>query len=445
MWNGDSPYPWFDLKAKIHFYDNRGREQFDPPSIQRGKNLSNAGPPVWRASEIATSEAWLWPRLVHAMPDCDINVATLWSTALPVYVSGKGKPVYFMQHYEEVFYPPEPEFITQRLGARSSYGLPIYKVANSSWLQKLIYKRFGQAVPFSNNALVIENFNPGPKLSDEDGVVRVITYSRPEQWKGFADAVAAMEIVNKRSSTPVEWNVFGYWHPRLLPENPFAPYKYHPKLSFTDLAALYSASDIALCPSWYESFPLPPLEAMASGTAVVTTNIGTEDYAFNGKNAVVVGARDIEQMADGVMSLIESPALRQRLSREGRATSEHFTWDRAVLEREQIILDIHNGVTSYDVESSAISGLLDSKRVAFERAPKDLHGIRPTLYWEDEKLYLIFNGTRRQVILPELIQELISRGVEYAEMDELVTQRIPICAPLLTKYDLPDEIYHQSV
>jgi hypothetical protein len=27
MWNGDSPFPWFDLKAKVHFLDNRGREQ----------------------------------------------------------------------------------------------------------------------------------------------------------------------------------------------------------------------------------------------------------------------------------------------------------------------------------------------------------------------------------------------------------------------------------
>jgi hypothetical protein len=283
---------------------------------------------------------------------------------------------------------------------------------------------------------VIEDFTPGPKLSDRDGVIRVITYSRPDEWKGFADAVAAMEIVNKRSSRALEWNVFGYRHPRLPPENPVAPYKFHPKLPFKGLAALYSTSDIALCSSWYESFPLPPLEAMASGTAVVTTNLGTEDYAVNGKNAVVVGARDIEQMAAAVLNLIENPALRQRLSREGRVTSEHFTWDRAVLERERLLFDIHNGKIYYDVARSAMLGLHDSERVAFERAPNDLHCIRPTLYWEDEKLFLISGGERRQVIQPELIAEIIERGAEYADMDELVTERIPKGAPILSKYDL---------
>jgi glycosyltransferase involved in cell wall biosynthesis len=309
----------------VHFLDNRGREQFDPASVYNAKTLGDAGPPVRTASETVAADTWLWPRLIQAMPDCDINIATFWSTALPVYLSGKGKPVYFMQHYEEVFYPPEPEFITQRLGARSSYSLPIYKIANSSWLQKLIHERFGQNIPFSNNALAIGDFNPGPKLSDNDGKIRIITYSRPEQWKGLADAVAAMEIVGKRSFKPVEWNVFGYRHSKLPPDNLFFPYKFHPKLPFHDLAALYSASDIALCPSWYESFPLPPLEAMASGTAVVTTNLGTEDYAFDGKNAVVVDSRDIEKMAAAILRLIENPALRQRLSREGRATAEHFS------------------------------------------------------------------------------------------------------------------------
>ena len=263
--------------------------------MYNAKTLGDAGPPVRTASETVAADTWLWPRLIQAMPDCDINIATFWSTALPVYLSGKGKPVYFMQHYEEVFFPPELEFITQRLGARSSYSLPIYKIANSSWLQKLIHERFGQNIPFSNNALAIGDFNPGPKLSDNDGKIRITTYSRPEQWKGFADAVAAMEIVGKRSFKPVEWNVFGYRHPKLPPDNLFFPYKFHPKLPLHDLAALYSASDIALCPSWYESFPLPPLEAMASGTAVVTTNLGTEDYAFDGKNAVVVDSRDIKR------------------------------------------------------------------------------------------------------------------------------------------------------
>ena len=74
--------------------------------------------------------------LMNAMPECDVNVATLWSTAIPVYFSGKGRPAIFMQHYEEVFYPMEKDQLTNRLLTRFALSLPIYKMANSSWLAK---------------------------------------------------------------------------------------------------------------------------------------------------------------------------------------------------------------------------------------------------------------------------------------------------------------------
>ena len=80
-----------------------------------------------------------------------------------------------------------------------------------------------------------------------------------------------MKIIKGKYGNNVEWHVFGYLNRNFLPDNHLAEYIFHKKLSFKELAGLYAACDIALCPSWYESFPLPPLEAMASGTAVVTT------------------------------------------------------------------------------------------------------------------------------------------------------------------------------
>ncbi len=136
-------------------------------------------------------DALLWPRLIEAMPECDLNIATLWTTAFPVYFSRKGKPVYFMQHNEEIFHAMQPEAMMSRLSSRMSYALPIYKIANSSWLQRQIQERHGQEIPFSNNGIELKDFNPGSKWSDRDGIVRVVTYSRPDQWKGFPDAVAA--------------------------------------------------------------------------------------------------------------------------------------------------------------------------------------------------------------------------------------------------------------
>ena len=48
----------------------------------------------------------------------------------------------------------------RRLGARMSYALPVYKIANSSWLQEQILKRQGQKIPFSTNGIEIQGLQP---------------------------------------------------------------------------------------------------------------------------------------------------------------------------------------------------------------------------------------------------------------------------------------------
>lgn len=467
MWSGDSPFPWFKFKGSIHYKRMRGASTapcISPASIQLlGQNdyqaladavLGNFGLdglrevilrscthiPERLPFEFLVQEILISLQVMEAMPACDLNIATLWSTAFPVFFSRKGKPVYFMQHYEEVFYPLQPAYIMHRFGARLSYTLPMYKVANSSWLQGVIQKRFGQTVPFSNNGIVLSDFEPQPKKSAQDGVIRVFTYSRPEEWKGFGDAVAAMSTVHARYGRRVEWHVFGYRHPGLPVDNPYVRYSYHPKLSFKELGNLYATSDIALCPSWYESFPLPPLEAMASGTAVVTTDYGTEDYAFHEKNALVIGTRQIAQMVEAVCRLIEDEQLRDRLAIAGREIAEKFTWDRAVERRERILLNIHEGDPGYDVLRSAQLGLVDSSGIEFERAPVDISSIDTGIFWQNGHLFLVHAGTRRHVTSGELIPILLERNVQYVNIDDLTIERLPLGFPLFTPADIPGSL-----
>jgi glycosyltransferase involved in cell wall biosynthesis len=73
-----------------------------------------------------------------------------------------------------------------------------------------------------------------------------------------------------------------------------------------------------LCPSWYESFPLLPIEAMACGTSVITTPYGTEDYAIDGHTAIVVRPRVVSDFVVALDGLVRLPELRQRLARNGR-------------------------------------------------------------------------------------------------------------------------------
>jgi glycosyltransferase involved in cell wall biosynthesis len=465
-WDGDNPFPWFKFKGPIHYKKIRlapkydcsltalsGLERDDPGALGNVL-LHSFGLDAVRESLLRlfdVSDRALWDYLLRfvltsmplmeAMPECDLNIATRWDTVYPVLFSHKGTPVYFMQHYEEVFYPPQPDSLMSRLLARLSYSLPVHKVANSSWLRDVIKAKFGQEVPFSNNGLELSDFSPRAKASSIDGAIRVFTYSRPDDWKGFGDAVAAMSKVRLRYGARVQWHVFGYQFPELPENNPYARYQYHPKLSFAALAELYATSDIALCPSWFESFPLPPLEAMASGTAVITTAYGTEDYAFDGQNALVIGSRDVEAMYRAVSRLIEDEALREKLAAAGLTTAQEFNWDRAVVRREQILLDIHHGKTKYDLLKPAGLGLSDSFGIDFERAPLDVKVPESGMFWQEGTLYLLHAGVKRPITNADLVPTLVEYNLRYLTVDNLTFIRTPTGFPISRIADLPEDVF----
>jgi len=263
--------------------------------------------------------------IAELIPDCDINVATEYSTALPVYMSQKGLGIYYLQHYELLFVPPGVEYEFDRMIARDSYVLPLVKIGNSTWLRDQIYKNFGQRIPVINHAINHDVFYRR-SVEKTYSKRRILCLGRSARWKGFEDALAAMKVVF-RERQDVDWIVFGS-EPSLPYHDHEAPYKYISNVSDNELALLYSSSDIVFSPSWYESFPAPPLEAMACGAPVVTTSVGTEDYAVNEENALIVPPRKPELMAQAILRLLDDKILREKLSSNGIHTAKQFTWER---------------------------------------------------------------------------------------------------------------------
>ncbi len=92
-----------------------------------------------------------------------------------------------------------------------------------------------------------------------------------------------------------------------------------------------------LATSWYESFPLFPLEGMACGTAVITTPYGVEDYVEHLINAYVVPPRDEEATAKAIIALYEDAGLRLQLSQQGIMEAKKHTWNRCVQRMMEIL------------------------------------------------------------------------------------------------------------
>src|SRR6185436_1993936 len=95
------------------------------------------------------------------------------------------------------------------------------------------------------------------------------------------------------------------------------------------LAALYRLAAVFVFPSLYEGFGLPPLEAMASGTPVVTSNVSSLPEVA-GDAAVLVDPYDVDSLVDGLRRVLTNPALAAEMRRKGIERAREFSWERSV-------------------------------------------------------------------------------------------------------------------
>jgi glycosyltransferase involved in cell wall biosynthesis len=95
------------------------------------------------------------------------------------------------------------------------------------------------------------------------------------------------------------------------------------------LAILYRLAAVFVFPSLYEGFGLPPLEAMASGTPVVTSNTSSLPEVA-GDAAVLVDPNDPHAIMDGIRRVLSDPALAQELRMKGLVRAREFSWERSV-------------------------------------------------------------------------------------------------------------------
>jgi glycosyltransferase involved in cell wall biosynthesis len=97
------------------------------------------------------------------------------------------------------------------------------------------------------------------------------------------------------------------------------------------LPAVYSLAEGLLLPSLYESVGMPVMEAMACGCPTLTANrYGTLELADGA--AVLVEPESIEDIAAGIVRLLEDQPLRAKLHAAGLERAQRFTWQQTAAE-----------------------------------------------------------------------------------------------------------------
>ncbi len=269
--------------------------------------------------------------LIRVMPECDVNIATADPTTYAVHRSGKGRGLYYVQHYDSLF-------ISREAGLRhdESYYLPLQKIAVSTWLKNVVEERL--KTPFRGviTAGIDERiFNPEAGKRQK-GKIRIISLGRNIDWKGFAELRVAMKIILNKYKE-VEWWVYSSRDtPESTPDAPFTVFK---SPYGKDLACLYASCDIAVNPSWHEGFAQPALEAMACGCAVITTSIGAEDFIKPEKNCIVIEPKNPAILTAALECLITNEDAREKISQKGIQESKAFHWDY-IIDRWETMLHI---------------------------------------------------------------------------------------------------------
>ncbi|MEP7027104.1 MAG: glycosyltransferase family 4 protein [Candidatus Eisenbacteria bacterium] len=267
-------------------------------------------------------------------PDADVLIATSWPTAGLVADAPArcGKKAYFLQHYE-VFEPGQDAAVD------ATWRLPLERIVIAGWLARLARERFGVATwgPVING-VNLDQFRPEDRLENDPPVVGMMYELQP--WKGVADGFEAIRLA--RESLPgLRVHLFGRYRLRHALR---AGDRYERNPSQERIAQIYRSCDLFLSPSWSEGCQLPPMEAMASGCAVVATRVGgIPDYGIEGRTVLVAEPRDPAALAAHLVRLREDRVAREALAAAGLERIREFPWESASAALERCLVAIAAG------------------------------------------------------------------------------------------------------
>ncbi len=299
--------------------------------------MSHHPRPSWFPLRAEFLEVPFGQRLDRSIPACDLIVAGYWTQVLPARHLGIAPVVHFEQGdfhlYDEVG-------AGMRALIQASLQAADWTITVGEAARQALLDRYGVVAERIPNAVDPELFHPQIPAQDRRQVIFVGWDGTPFKGIDVARAVAA----GLRASHP---DVALVW---VTPAPPvgdaFADVVVSP--TQVDLAQRYRESSVYIGTSRYESFPLPPLEAMASGVAVVSTaNDGVCTYARDGDNCLLAPVDDVDGLLAAARRTLDDKELAASLRRRGLATAQAYSWPQIITDLlaryRQVIADATAG------------------------------------------------------------------------------------------------------
>jgi GT2 family glycosyltransferase/glycosyltransferase involved in cell wall biosynthesis len=243
-----------------------------------------------------------------------IKVATWWNSAEAVWRASmlRGIPVYFVQDIETSYYPDD---VVMRDRVLASYRSEFRYMTISGWNRDRL-RELGLDAELIPPGIDLETFRPlGAERRDD----MVLALGRTNPLKNLDLTLDAWKQL--RAPRP-ELCLFGI-EPEL---GPMHGARYVEQPDDERVNELFNEATVFVQTSRHEGFALPPLEAMATGGAVVCTDAhGNRDFCRDGENCLMPDPEPRAVRA-AVQRLLDDPTLRARLGEEGRRTAQDYAW-----------------------------------------------------------------------------------------------------------------------
>jgi GT2 family glycosyltransferase/glycosyltransferase involved in cell wall biosynthesis len=258
-----------------------------------------------------------YEELIDALSPLEaIKVATWWNTAVPVWRASvlHGIPVYFVQDIETSYYPDD-ELV--RHAVIDSYRPEFHYMTISSWNRDRL-RELGLDAVLIPPGIDLESFRPLEDVRRRADMVLAIGRSNP--LKNLPLTLAGWRALGQPRP---ELCMFGI-EPELAEEQGM---RYVEAPSDGEVNELFNQASVFVQTSTHEGFALPPLEAMATGAAVVCTDAhGNRDFCRDGENCLMPEP-DPQAVAAAMGRLLEDPELRERLGSAGMQTAQGYAWE----------------------------------------------------------------------------------------------------------------------
>lgn len=268
------------------------------------------------------------------IPSADFILPNFYPTVFPAWESKKGRVVRLSLGYE-------PLWVAEKEKALASYQIDAPIISISEWHRQLIFQGIGKNSTVISGGVDTSVFCPSPKKSLSTGRFTIAYILRSKEhgytWKGtedFWEAIQSLvQLVPSFDITVVAPEGASYQTP--------LPYTLVKAQNDSDMARFYAQADIFVSTSYFEAFSMPPLEAMACGTAVVTTdNGGNRDYTRNGENCLLVPPSDTQQLTLILAHLLTQGTLRNQLALNGLNFAQSWSWRQSANKLEALLYQL---------------------------------------------------------------------------------------------------------